>query len=156
MKRPEVGAKELFAQRASFEIVGFHIGRDGLVAFAHHLKPGAVMGTQRLAPSEANKPRAVALIFIPCSARLVKLHLGYVNEPAAEIVAIIGRTQFGGVWNAVTVGIGPDRRGWNRGFRSFSPGLRRLPAAESGEREDDDQRERRTSPHNPNREFIQR
>src|SRR5262245_47481731 len=32
-KRPEIGAKELFAERTSFEVIGFHVGRDGLIAF---------------------------------------------------------------------------------------------------------------------------
>src|SRR5262245_52962353 len=67
-KRPEIGAKELFAERTSFEVVGFHVGRNGLVAFAtvaYGLKPIPVVAAQRLAPGEADKPRAIALIFVP-------------------------------------------------------------------------------------------
>src|SRR5262245_15258108 len=110
-KRPEVGAKELFAERTSLEVVGFHVGRDGLIAFtpaAYGLKPDPVVAAQRLAPREADKPRAIALVFVPGAAQLVKLHLGYVSEPAAETVPIIGRAQLGCVGDAVVIGIGPD------------------------------------------------
>src|SRR5262245_9922183 len=110
-KRPEVGAKEVFAERTSFEVVGFHVGRDGLVAFAaiaYGLEPGPVVAAQRLAPREADKTSAIALVFVPSVAQLIKLHLGYVCEPAAETVPIIGRAQFSGVGDAIIIGIGPD------------------------------------------------
>src|SRR5262245_33194206 len=67
-KRPEIGAKELFSERTLFEVVGFHVGRNGLVAFAptaNGLKPNPIVAAQRLAPGEADKRGATARIFDP-------------------------------------------------------------------------------------------
>src|SRR5262249_61602583 len=92
LKRSEVGAKELIAERTSFQVISFHIRRDGLVSFAafvYSLIPGPVVDTQRLAPRETDQPRAIALIFVPGAAQFVKLHLGDVGEPAAETLPVV-------------------------------------------------------------------
>src|SRR5262249_19069331 len=65
MKRSEVGAKEFFAEWAALKVVCLHIRRDGFVAFAHLLEPDPVVAAQRLAPREADNPRAIALTFVP-------------------------------------------------------------------------------------------
>src|SRR5256885_1348813 len=105
MKRSEVSAKDLFAERVMVQIEAGHIRCDRFVIRAHLLKPGAAVAAPRFAPCKTPQAGAIALIDIPLLAQLVKLQLGYAGEPAAKTFAVLKRAQLGCVRNAIVVRI---------------------------------------------------
>jgi DNA-binding NtrC family response regulator len=53
------------------------------------LKPNPVVSPQSFAPSESNQPGAIALVFAPTVAELVKLHFGNRGKPATKIRSVV-------------------------------------------------------------------
>ena len=125
----ELRPKEPFAERIFFQRDCFHVRRDGFVALSHRLKPDAVVSPQSFSPGEAHQPGAIALIFAPTVAELVKLHFGNRGQPAAKIRPVVKRMKLGGVGDSVFVVVIPDSGcgGWRR-FAIFGDGFWRFAA----------------------------
>src|SRR5215204_1899098 len=88
LERAGDGAEEFLADGAALQRVGAHVGRHGVVSFAHPQQPRAVVLAQSLAPTEAHQPGAVALPLVPLPAGVVELRLGDGGEPLAEALAV--------------------------------------------------------------------
>ena len=88
---------------ARIQIEGGNIRRYSFVAWAHLLKPEAIVTSQRFPNCEARQSGAIALLDLPLIAQLIELHLSDCREPPTEVVTILKRMQFDSVGDAVVI-----------------------------------------------------
>jgi len=103
MKRSEISAKDFFSERIVIEIEAGNIRRYSFVAWAHLLKPEAIVTPQRFPNCEAGQSGTIALLDLPLIAQLIELHLSDCREPPTKVVTILKRVQFDSVGDAVVI-----------------------------------------------------